>query len=69
MSDLEMDNSPFCQRCKEDFPVGTGTGWRMGFLRPIDTVPKRSWRKLQIMDWEFPEGRYLCGNCYFDLTD
>lgn len=62
--------NPFCQRCKEDFPVGEdGRTFRMGFLRPIDKIPKRLWRQLHIVDWEFPDGRYLCGNCYFDLTD
>jgi len=50
--------NPFCQRCKEDFPVDEdGRTFQMGFLRPIDKIPKRLWRQLHIVDWEFSDGR------------
>ncbi len=41
----------------------------MGHLTPIDILPKADWRKLRLVDWEDPNGRYLCGNCYFDLLE
>ena len=64
-----MTETPFCQRCKEDFPVTDQRGFSMGLLTPIDNITKRLWQKLRIQDWEDPAGRYFCGNCYFDLTD
>lgn len=63
-----MTDTPFCQRCREDFRV-TEMGFTMGTLTSIDTLSKALWLKLRIVDWEDPNGRYLCGNCYFDLTD
>jgi hypothetical protein len=61
--------SAFCCNCQEDFPVAPdGAAVRMGFLFPLVRMPKRlrdrfaSWRKHE-------DGSYLCGNCYFDLTD
>jgi hypothetical protein len=62
----EEVETPFCCHCKEDFPVGPR--FAMGVLVPLDKAPARlrdrfySWR-------EHPSGAYLCGNCYFDLTD
>lgn len=64
-----MADQPFCQRCKEDFPVSTVHGFVMGYLRSIDALSKQEWRQLGIVDSEEVNGRYLCGNCYFDLTD
>ncbi|MDP3062930.1 MAG: hypothetical protein Q8O40_06945 [Chloroflexota bacterium] len=69
---MAEEERPFCQRCQEDFPVDPRPkpdGFRMGLLRPIDSMSKHLWRKLRVVDWENPNGRYLCGNCYFDLTD
>lgn len=61
--------TPFCSRCQEDFPVAVEPSrWRMGFLRRIDKAPKRIQRQFT-RDKEFDEGNYLCGNCFFDLTD
>ncbi len=64
-----MADLPFCQRCKEDFPVRSGGGFAMGQLTPSDDIPRYLWAQLRVVDWEDPNGRYLCGNCYFDLTD
>lgn len=61
-----MIERPRCVRCDEDFRVAENpeAGWAMGVLRPLavarDSLPKRL-RALR--------GDYLCGNCYFDLTD
>ena len=42
----------------------------MGYLRPLKFAPRRI--KEQFKEWldaDDPNARYLCGNCYFDLTD
>lgn len=67
---IHMSDVPFCQRCKEDFPViEARSGFRMGNLTRLEHIPKRLWTKLRLVEWENENGRYLCGNCYFDLTD
>lgn len=63
---------PFCCRCKEEFSVAKKepTLWRMGELRKLKYAPRkikdlfRSWLNSELHG----EG-YLCGSCYFDLTD
>lgn len=59
----------FCCRCKEEFPeANEPTSWTMGKLRKLDKAPRRI--VAQFSDWlGHPGGKYLCGNCYFDLTD
>ncbi len=62
--------TPFCQRCKEDFPViESKLGFRMGHLTSLDDIPRHLWGKLRLVDWEDEAGRFLCGNCYFDWPD
>ena len=73
MSQLQPDEV-FCGRCKEDFPlapiipkaslVGSGLKFplRMGYNYPISRMPSKI--KSQYREWY-----YICGNCYFDLTD
>jgi len=65
------EERPFCCRCKEDFPVAKEpANWCMGQLRKLKFAPKRI--RDQFRDWlnsEFHGEGYLCGNCYFDLTD
>ena len=62
---------PFCCRCKSDFPVAKEpTGWSMGKLRKLKYASARI--KREFRDWlnsEIHGEGYLCGNCYFDLTD
>ena len=63
---------PFCCRCKEDFPVEDAEPaiWRMGVMRELRRAPKRI--REQFREWldsELHGKGYLCGNCYFDLTD
>ncbi|KKN46784.1 hypothetical protein LCGC14_0669640 [marine sediment metagenome] len=62
---------PFCCRCKEDFPVAEEpTRWMMGQLRKLSKAPKKI--REQFREWlnsEIHGEGYLCGNCYFDLTD
>lgn len=65
-----MANSdPFCCRCKEDFEVAAEPAtWRMGLMRELKKAPKKI--RVQFQEWlDHDEGHYLCGNCYFDLTD
>lgn len=59
----------FCCRCKEDFDVAEEPArWEMGMMRKLSKAPKRI--KDMFRDWlDHEEGGYLCGNCYFDLTD
>jgi hypothetical protein len=63
----------FCCECKEDFPVAEiGSGIRMGVLFPLKRMPLRLQDRFH--SWADDEdseasGAYLCGNCYFDLTD
>jgi len=59
----------FCCNCREEFPVADpAAALRMGKLYRLEDFPERlasrfaSWRGDD-------EGGYLCGNCYFDLTD
>ena len=66
---------PFCCRCKEPFPVddfpnGRFESWKMGVLRKLKFAPKKI--RVQFKEWlksEIHGEGYLCGNCYFDLTD
>ena len=60
----------FCCRCKtDDFPIAREPAhWRMGEMRLLKKAPIKIRRLYQ--DWlDHEEGKYLCGNCYFDLTD
>lgn len=63
-----MDGTPFCNRCHEDFPLAPPRvrGWAMGWLYPLSKAPK--WIR-QRFKREIDDNNYLCGNCYFDLTD
>jgi len=61
---------PFCCRCHEEFPVASKVEQlvepvRMGLLYKLTRFGKRVKDKL---DRE-PTSDFLCGNCYFDLTD
>ncbi len=71
-----VSDAPFCQRCKEDFPVQDSVGvvhyhhvFSMGELTPMERIPRDSWSRFGLVEWEDENGHYLCGNCYFDLTD
>ena len=67
---MPVEEEPFCLRCKENFPVATEpTSWRMGEMRELKKAPKKI--RDQFRDWldEEIHVAYLCGNCYFDLTD
>lgn len=66
------DERPFCCRCKEDFPVAADLDapWRMGQMRPLSKAPSKI--KRDFREWlnsEIHGVGYLCGNCFFDLTD
>ena len=64
-----IGEAPFCCQCKSDFPIAEEpTSWGMGALRPLRLAPKRL--RDRFASWlAHPEGSFLCGNCYFDLTD
>lgn len=61
----------FCCRCKEEFPKAKEPAlWRMGELRPLAKAPAAI--KQQFREWldsDIQGQGFLCGNCYFDLTD
>ena len=59
----------FCCRCKENFPVAQEPSrWQMGQMRKLTKAPMKIQREFR--DWlDHEDGCYLCGNCYFDLTD
>lgn len=63
-----MDDQPFCAECKESFPVIAGAPFRMGQLRPLSESSQR-WQDRYRSWLDHDAGAYLCGNCYFDLTD
>jgi hypothetical protein len=65
----EAEALAFCCRCKEDFPVAQEPSrWAMGVMRLLAKAPKGI--REQFREWlDHPDGQYLCGNCYFDLTD
>ncbi len=66
-----MKTIPFCCRCKEDFPVATEPSvWQMGMMRKLKHAPQKVKRQMnQWIDSDLHGEGYLCGNCYFDLTD
>ena len=60
---------PQCIRCYDDFPVDkeqTYPNIRMGFLYRADSFPDEEVKNLLT---SHPEDDFICGNCYFDLTD
>jgi hypothetical protein len=66
----ESIDKPRCCRCKENFPVAKDqtAGWLMGLLRELRHAPKKI--REDFAPWaDASKERYLCGNCYFDLTD
>jgi hypothetical protein len=63
-------SEPVCCRCKENFPLAKDQSkpWQMGLLRELQYAPKKIREDFAV--WPDLEAeRYLCGNCYFDLTD
>lgn len=60
---------PSCCRCGEDFPLDKKSPrWSMGKLRLLSKAPAKI--KREFSEWlSVPDRKYLCGNCYFDLTD
>ena len=59
-----------CCRCNEDFPLATEpASWRMGELRRLSKAPKKVREPLVGSSTGAADEEYLCGNCYFDLTD
>lgn len=62
-------NEPFCCRCKEDFTIAKEPArWQMGLMRELKKAPQKI--RQQFREWlDHETGCYLCGNCFFDLTD
>lgn len=66
---MDVEETAFCCRCKEEFPLAPWMSmtWQTGLLRPLKWAPKYIVK--QFKEWlDHPTGKYLCGNCYFDLT-
>ncbi len=61
----------YCCRCGENFPVAKEpTRWQMGMMRELKLAPKKvrkEWKECACSN-ELGK-KYLCGNCYFDMTD
>jgi hypothetical protein len=61
--------APFCNRCFEEFPLASAEDGkkpiRMGLLYKLTRFGKKI-RDAQERD---DDNNFLCGNCYFDLTD
>lgn len=68
--EMKEDETPFCCRCYEDFPVAEEPSeWTMGQMRKLKLAPKKVRDELRQWLDEDLYTAYLCGNCYFDLTD
>lgn len=67
MSEEKEDNK-WCARCQEDFPIAEDVKGRiqMGLLYPLKRFQKKIREHYEVKGGT---GSYLCGNCYFDLTD
>lgn len=67
----EDGEHPVCVRCYEDFPVAQEPAkWRMGELRRLAKATR--WVQNQAKGGLLASGRrhlYLCGNCWFSLTE
>ncbi len=63
--------NPFCCRCLEDFELAKEpASWCMGRLRKLSKAPVWIQKRFGgAKDPETDEDRYLCGNCYFDMSD
>ena len=60
----------FCCRCQEDFPVKEGRHFQRRMLTELKYAPAKIKRSFN--DWldsEIHGKGYLCGSCYFNLTD
>lgn len=60
-----MSDDEVCARCMEDFPIAPEVfSVQMGYLFPLS-------RFAAVVRSRVGEAStdYLCGNCYFDLTD
>lgn len=63
---MVKEEYPTCCRCFEDFPTATEpVSWRMGVLRRLSRASK----KVRMQVGYARRGAYLCGNCWFNLTD
>lgn len=56
----------YCVRCMEDFEVSKIKPFQMGYNYPLEMMPKSIQNKFRDIS---DEEMFLCGNCYFDLTD
>ncbi len=62
---------PFCNRCGEEFDIapgalGNGTvAIRLGYLYLLSILNEAKSREFKRED----DNNFICGNCYFDLTD
>ena len=65
--DGETDDQKWCARCMEEFPEGeSDKRFTMGKNYPLKLFPKKFREHHEVRN---RPGKYLCGNCYFDLLD
>lgn len=64
----EQEEYKWCARCQAGFPVAANPKGRiqMGLLYPLSFFSKKLREHYTV---KHGTGKYLCGNCYFDLTD
>ena len=66
---------PFCVRCKDEFRIADNpddrrSRWEMGVLKKLKFAPRRI--RDGFKDWaagDLHGEPWLCGNCYFDISD
>jgi len=65
---MSEEDYRWCARCQEDFPVASKEERkqriRMGLLYPLRQFSKKFREHYEV---KAGTGKYLCGNCYYDL--
>ncbi len=67
----DQDDCKWCDRCLEDFPVApAGSRIDLGKLYPLSRFSGGGAGNLAVQRaCKGDHSSYVCGNCYFDLTD
>jgi len=60
--------SATCTRCNSEFPIAKEpAGWQLGKLRLLSRASKKVRSHWSVSN--APPRSYICGNCWFDITD
>ena len=65
---MKEEKNNWCSRCQEEFPIAEDVHEqiRMGKLYELQRFSKEIRGHYEVKSGT---GSYLCGNCYYDLTD